>query len=176
MDREQLLGPRPEGESEPDPFVPDEGSGYKGVTFGAGLILLLALKAAHSFGLFDRVRPEPRLDVAAEIQAGVSQIRAQLPMRVDEITRMTEVSGSGNRLIYTYAVSEDLTPEELAAARAELPALRQRELCVDQGARRLIEAGAVFVYHYVDTARDAIDAEVRSCPAASSASTRPPNS
>lgn len=152
MNREELLGPVVSPETGE---VYESGTGYKGVGIGAGIVIALGLKVFVFAG--------GGTDLEAEIEAGVRQARAELPVKVDEVTTITAITASGNRVNYALQIAADIPTAAIPAAQREQQAALRQSVCSTRESRRIVEAGAVLVYNYTDQTGDRFANEVGSC-------------
>ena len=159
MNREEMLGPAVSETGQ----VYEPGTGYKGMAFGAGIVMIIALKLAHSFGVFGGGGLVPP-SLQSEIEASVVQAQARLPIRTDDLTTLTGVSSSGTRMLFSGTISEDIPTAEVGAVQSEAQQTTRQMLCEDAEARSLIGRGATIAYRYVDPSGDRLDVEVASCP------------
>lgn len=90
-----------------------------------------------------------RRAIACVFASSAAQIRAQLPVRIDEISELVEISSSGPVLTYTY---------RLGRSRAELPANvaqllengTRSNVCAQANMVQTIAIGGSYVYRWVD--------------------------
>ncbi|HEX8528042.1 hypothetical protein [Allosphingosinicella sp.] len=158
MNREEMLGPAVSETGQ----VYEPGTGYKGMAFGAGIVVIVALKLAHSFGLFGEGGLVPP-SLQSEIESGVAQVQAQLPIRLDDLTTVTGVSSTGTRILFSGRISEDIPTAEIPAAQADAQQAVRQILCDNPDNRALIGRGAIMAYRIVDPSGDRIELEVGSC-------------
>jgi hypothetical protein len=154
MNREEMLGPAVSPETG-QAYEP--GTGYKGVGIGAGVVVLIGMKVGWS------MLGGGTADVPAQIAQGVVEARRQLPMRVDEITTITDISSEGTRIIYGMRIDLDIPTDQIPQARTAQQTDVTRTACATPQPRQMIDAGATLVYRYTDRSGDRFDVEVGSC-------------
>lgn len=94
----------------------------------------------------------------------VRQLTPQLPLRVDPVTQVVQVSLEGGDLVYRYKIARRLA--NAGAGLAErLEADTRRHACAGEDVRNIIALGGAQIYRWVDQ-DDALIREVRvaSCP------------
>ena len=97
------------------------------------------------------------------LATSAGQIRTQLPVRVDELTELTEISSSGPVLTYTYRISRrasELPPN----APQILETSTRTNVCAQPSMVQTIAIGGAYVYRWTDRdGRMIHQMEVRSC-------------
>jgi hypothetical protein len=95
----------------------------------------------------------------------IETIKKQLPIKVDDVTALTDISAKGLEVTLNYKISGTLNPNMLANYRAMLKNAGSAEVCSNPNRVRLIEKGGSVIYKYEDTAGTKFDAIFNSCTA-----------
>ena len=105
-------------------------------------------------------------ELAREIAAAATQLDAQAPMQVDDITTLTGVSSNGTEIVYDMAISQDVPTGQIDQLRQAAQSGNQTNLCADSRSGDLIRMGATMTHRYVDPSGDRFETRVSTCPPA----------
>jgi len=118
------------------------------------------------------VPPAPATDdsyIAQGIQQLVAVMRLSLPQQVDQFTTLSDVSSNGKTIIYSYDVSFDPNPEQLARVQSTQLELLKMQVCNPQTAD-LFRKGARMVAEYHFPSIESLSFTLTSCDPDQSAS------
>ena len=116
----------------------------------------MAIPALHA-------QPQPAL--AEELATAVTELRATLPQRIDEITTTTGVEVRGTELIYQMSLSVEVPQAQRATVRRGLQDLNQSRLCAIPSVNALMQRGGSMRHIYTDRAGYRFETRVVACPA-----------
>lgn len=116
---------------------------------------------------YDQVRIMPKAEVARRLgcftREAARQLNLQLPVKVDPVTTLEQVTAEGTTLIYRYSADVlrgQVAPEALEAAKAGVRA----KVCQSQDMRDTIGIGGVYRYIWNDRAGERLgELVVASC-------------
>jgi hypothetical protein len=100
---------------------------------------------------------------AAEVAAAVDELRAELPMRVDDLTTLTRIRAEGTRFVYEMTVSRDIPADQVENARQVLQRQNQANLCSNADTRPFLDAGGSMRHVYTDPNGDRFETLVTAC-------------
>ena len=92
-----------------------------------------------------------RAIVACVFQATARQINPQLPVQVDNVTRLDRITVSGATLTYHYTVARRLA-DLPANARQIMEGTTRNNACAQANMRQTLQMGGSYGYRWVDSA------------------------
>jgi hypothetical protein len=93
-----------------------------------------------------------------------TETRAQLPMKLDDLTEVTNVFASERGLYYYASFNTKILPERLATAKADMLETVRAQSCATPGVAALInDKGVSIHWHYNDPAGQFFDITVDHC-------------
>jgi hypothetical protein len=122
-----------------------------GLVLVAVAVLVFAKGAGFIFGrtTVDRfVDGRQQGQLEAGLQRAVTQIRSQVPIKVDADTTMIDAIAAGRGIMYVMTVNADIPDDRLSDAKAFMQQRVSRNVCSDEKAKALITAGATMTYQY----------------------------
>lgn len=166
MHRDELLGPPPPGQEGMSYTEANESTGYQGYAWGIGVFVVIALKAVVSLGSYHGdartdVPPPQRIETVLRDLAREEQ--RNLPVDIDAETALTGIDATGRTITYTYDLSRNIPPAQLAAVRVVAYGEFRQRACADAAMRGRIIQGATIAYRYIDPEGAVVDGAVRSC-------------
>lgn len=101
--------------------------------------------------------------LAAQMTLAADQIRAQLPIRIDQITQVVGIRAEGTEFVYDVMISQPIPGGNIEQARATIQGMNQTSLCNNPDTRRLITMGGSLNHRYTDSAGNRFETRVVSC-------------
>lgn len=95
-----------------------------------------------------KVLTDATVQVEHLLAGSIAHWKPRLPMRVDEVTTLVNVSARDGALIYDYRVAAPAAAVDAAAFSRDLGRGLQAQNCGDDAARELLELGGSFEYSY----------------------------
>jgi hypothetical protein len=108
------------------------------------------------------VQGDPAL--AAEVAAAAAQVRAQLPMRADDVTTAVDIRADGTELVYEMVVDDSVARDEFVASQSAAQAANQTNLCTDPAIAAFIRRGGSMRHIYTNSAGDRFETRIARCP------------
>lgn len=158
-------------------FVEEQEEKQRGVgktilwVVGAILIFILAKGAGALFGraTVDQFRDgygESSAD--AEIDAGIekltSELRGQLPIKVDQITTLVGIAHFGKQIQYMMTIDGELDPSLIPDVRAEQTEINRTNVCRQHpDVPKLFEHGVTMTWQYTDSAGEKFEVSIDRC-------------
>ena len=104
--------------------------------------------------------------IVQDNRLSADNLNARTPARIDDITTLVRARASGTMLTYYYSVSLDEAALDLERAQTSLMTHNRKAICATPAMRRMLSAGAVYHYEYVDPANRVIaDFKITRCDA-----------
>lgn len=93
-----------------------------------------------------------------------ADLNRRAPITLDEITTLKSARAAGHEVFLSHALTKEVEVARTKAAKPSLTAIIRKGVCGDQRTRELIDAGAVFNYHYDQVnGRPLYDITISSC-------------
>ena len=83
----------------------------------------------------------------SEIDAGLAQVKSQLPMKLGDTMEMTSIERSGKDIVYTYTFLTDAVTKEAFKVEDGKKAGAQ-QLCANPETKKYLDAGYSFKFAY----------------------------
>lgn len=84
----------------------------------------------------------------AQLVEAVRQVNAGGPVVIDEFTTMASARAQGNRIVYRYEISQELSAAQIAQFRQFASTQNQQTICTRPETRQLIDIGGEIEYAY----------------------------
>ena len=97
------------------------------------------------------------------LEATVQSVRPQLPMRIDEVTALTDVKLDGRTISYIIDVAEEVPADEIGPYRSDVEREARARGCSEPDIRFLLESGATMVWQLRDLSGELFRVTVSSC-------------
>ena len=94
---------------------------------------------------------------------GASEIRGQLPIQVDQITKMVGVVTVGSDIIYQMTIDEDIPSDQIENVRQTIDSSNRQKSCSNAEVSKLIQMGASLTWNYTDQNGDTFKVTVGYC-------------
>ena len=101
----------------------------------------------------------------SELQVGLRMVNGMAPRQVDEVTTLTGARVEGHEFTYLYTLNQEIPPERLPSATAEVERMVRPRFCAERSMRQILELGAVVSAEYRDTRGHRIKVTIRNCTA-----------
>jgi hypothetical protein len=126
---------------------------------GRALVLAAALASAAPGAA---AQSDPGL--AAEVEAAAVQLRAQLPMQVDDLTTAVGIRADGAEFVYDMVVNDTVPREAFRSMRDAVQTANQTNLCAQESIATFIRRGGSMRHIYTNAAGDRFETRVTRCP------------
>ena len=124
---------------------------------GSVLLIIIAFFFAKAMGLIGGSVAESYMESNNEdrviqiLADNIGDMRAQLPIVVDEITILEKVDLEGLNIIYEYKIElSDLNPSEISTFSFNLKNENTKMACNNPDLHEILEAGIKYHYNYYD--------------------------
>lgn len=101
--------------------------------------------------------------LAREMTQAADQLRSDLPIQVDEITRVVGIRAEGTEFVYDLEITEAIPPDQIETARTVMQNQNQTNMCANPDVNTFIGRGGSMNHRYVDTAGKRFQTRVVRC-------------
>jgi hypothetical protein len=131
---------------------------------GARLRPILAALALACSGAAAGQAGDPGPVTPAELESALPSVRAELPMRIDEITQVVGIRAEGTEFVYDVAISEAVPTDMIEEVRRDFQAQSQAMLCENADVANFLRRGGTMRHRYSDTTGFRFETRVTRCP------------
>ena len=95
--------------------------------------------------------------IETAIQKAVVKVRKILPKKIDDVTTLTNVEGSGSKIMFFYVLDRNNKDIDRELFHKAVSKKLSHDLCNEKGMLHNLKKGATYAYYYKDKKGSLID-------------------